>query len=64
MRRQDFGSWSRSGLKKSIGLSPYAFHERLVFHGVLASSLKFSPQVLDAHQMLVAVFESGTVSQA
>jgi hypothetical protein len=51
-------------LKKGIGFSPYAFHQRLVFHGVLASGLKLRPYALDAGQMLVAVFESGTVNQA
>jgi hypothetical protein len=30
-------------LKKGVGFSPYAFDERLVFHAVLASGLKFRP---------------------
>ena len=42
-------------LKKRIGFPPYAFHERFVFHRVLARGLKFSPQALNEGQALAAV---------
>ena len=42
-------------LKKSIGFPPYAFHERLVSHGVVARGLKLSPQALNEGQTLAAV---------
>ena len=41
--------------KKGIGFLPYAFHERLVSHGVLARGLKLSPQALNEGQTLAAV---------
>jgi hypothetical protein len=47
-------------LKKGIGFPPYAFHERFVFHGVLARGLKLRPQALNARQVLVGVLYSGT----
>jgi hypothetical protein len=50
-------------LKKGIGFPPYAFRERLVFHRVLARSLKLSPQALDEVQTLAAVIYSRTVRQ-
>ena len=37
-------------LEKGIGFVPYALHEGLVFHGVLARGLKLSPQALDDGQ--------------
>lgn len=51
-------------MTKGIGFAPYAFHEGLVFHGVLARGLKFSPQALDDGQTMAAVIYSRTVSQA
>jgi hypothetical protein len=42
-------------LKKGIGFSPYAFHERLVFHRILARRLKLSPQALNEGQTLATV---------
>lgn len=51
-------------LTKGIGFAPYAFRERLVFHGVFARGLKFSPQAMDDGQTLAAVRCRRTVSQA
>ena len=42
-------------LKKGIGFPPYAFHERFVFHRVLARGLKLRPQALNEGQTFATV---------
>jgi len=63
-RRLGFRIAGAEHLTKGIGFAPYAFHEGLVFHGVLARGLKLSPQAMDDRQTLATVRYSGAVSQA
>ena len=62
-RRSGFRIAGAEQLTKGIGFAPYAFRERLVFHGVFARGLKFSPQAMDDGQTLAAIRHRRTVSQ-
>ena len=61
-----FPSVDQSGsdrqLAEGVGFSPDAFCDGFVLHGVLAGSLQFNPQALDACQPMPILFDSGTVS--
>jgi hypothetical protein len=57
-------SGSGRHLTEGIRFSSETFCDGFILHGVLARSLQFNPQALDAYQPFAVFFDSGPVRQA